>query len=187
MKKTVWTFGLIAGAILSAMMLITVPFHDAIGFDRAEILGYTTMVAAFLLIFFGVRSYRDNVRNGRLSFGRALGVGVLIAIVASVCYAATWEVVYFGVIGAKGDFFAKYQEYQVAKARESGATQAQIEKTQADNRHLAELYNNPVINFGMTLLEPLPVGLVLSLISAGVLSRRRKSGLGMAGAAASSA
>ena len=59
MKKTVWTFGLIAGVVLSAMMLITLPFHDQIGFERAEVVGYTTMVAAFLLIFFGVRSYRE--------------------------------------------------------------------------------------------------------------------------------
>ena len=187
MKKTVWTFGLIAGAILSVMMLITLPFHDEIGFDRAEIIGYTSMVAAFLLIFFGVRSYRDNVRNGRVSFGRALSVAVLIALVASGCYAATWQVVYFGVIGTKADFLAKYQEHQITKAREGGATQAQIDKQVADNRRMLELYNNPVINFGMTILEPLPVGLVLSLVSAGVLSRRRKSGMGLAEAASQGA
>ena len=44
MKKTVLTFGLISGAILSAMMLTTLPFLDRIGFDRGEIIGYTSMV-----------------------------------------------------------------------------------------------------------------------------------------------
>ena len=34
MKKIVLTFGLIAGAILSTMMLITLPFMDKIGFDK---------------------------------------------------------------------------------------------------------------------------------------------------------
>src|SRR4051812_29998691 len=96
MKKTVFTFGLIAGAILSAMLAITIPFQEQIGPDRGEIIGYTTMVAAFLLIFFGIRSYRDNVGNGRISFGRALAVGSLIAVVAAVCYTATWEVIFFG-------------------------------------------------------------------------------------------
>ena len=81
MKKTVLTFGLIAGAILSAMMLITLPFHDAIGWERGEIVGYTSMVLAFLLVFFGVRSYRDNVGGGRVGFGRAFAVGSLIAVV----------------------------------------------------------------------------------------------------------
>jgi len=86
MKKTLLTFGLISGAILSAMMLITIPFHAAIGFDRLEIIGYTSMLLAFLLIFFGVRSYRDNVAGGTVRFGpraggrradRDRGVGVL--------------------------------------------------------------------------------------------------------------
>ncbi len=44
MKKIVLTFGLISGAIISGMFLLTLPFHDAIGFDRSLIVGYTTMV-----------------------------------------------------------------------------------------------------------------------------------------------
>ena len=90
MKKTVWTFGLISGAILSVMMLVTIPFESSIGYDRAEVIGYTTMVLAFLLIFFGIRSYRDNVGGGSVSFARAVAVGLLITAVASMCYTATW-------------------------------------------------------------------------------------------------
>jgi hypothetical protein len=104
MKKTVLTFGLISGAILSVTMLVTLPFQDAIGFDRGAIIGYTSMVVAFLLIYFGVRSYRDNVTGGSVSFGRAFAVGALIATVASVCYVATWEVIYFKLAP---DFMAK--------------------------------------------------------------------------------
>jgi hypothetical protein len=172
MKKTVWTFGLIAGAILSAMMLLTMLIVDRIGFEHGEVIGYTTMVAAFLLIFFGVQSYRDNVLGGRVSFGRALSVGLLITLVASACYATTWEVIYFGV---KTDFLPKYQEYEVKKARENGASDAAILKKQEELKRLAEWYQNPIVNFGMTILEPLPVGVLLSLVSAGILSRRRKS------------
>ena len=97
MKKTVLTFGCIAGAILSAMMLATTPFMDQIGFDRGAIIGYTSMVLAFLLIYFGVRSYRENVAGGTISFGRALKVGALIAAVASGWYVATWQVIRYTV------------------------------------------------------------------------------------------
>ena len=117
MKRTVLTFGLISGAILSAMMLITLHFQDAIGFDKGEIVGYTTMVVAFLLIFFGVRSYRDNVAGGTVRFGRAFAVGALIGAVASLCYVATWEVVYFKFTP---DFTTKYQAHLLDKARASG-------------------------------------------------------------------
>ena len=77
MKRTVWIFGLISGAIVSVMMLAVLPFQHSIGFDRSAIIGYTTMVLAFLLIFFGVRSYRDNVAGGTIGFGRAMAVGTL--------------------------------------------------------------------------------------------------------------
>lgn len=174
MKKTVWTFGLIAGGLLSAMMLSTIPFMHQIGFDHGLLIGYSTMVAGFSLIFFGVRSYRDNVGHGRISFGRALAIGSLITLIGSACYAATWQVYYFGF---SRDFMVKYGEYQVEKARARGATEAQIEQQRAETKRYAEMYENPVINFGMTILEPLPVGLILSLVSAGLLRRGRKSEL----------
>jgi hypothetical protein len=92
MQKTILTFGVISGTLISIWMVIGMIFHDAIGFDKAEVLGYTSMVLSFLLIFFGVRSYRDNVAGGSLSFGRAFKVGALIALVASIMYVATWQV-----------------------------------------------------------------------------------------------
>lgn len=170
MRKTVLTFGLIAGGILSLMMAVTIPFHDAIGFDRGEVIGYTTMVVAFLLIFFGIRSYRDNVAGGFVSFGRAFSMGALIAVVASLCYVATWEVIYFNFAP---DFLAKYQAHMLDKARAKGESQAAIDKKAADMQKFAELYKNPAINSAITFIEPLPVGLLIALVSAGILRRRR--------------
>ena len=95
MKKTVLTFGLIGGVVISALMLGTVPFAKKIGFDKAEFVGYTVMVLSFLMAFFGIRSYRENIGSGTISFGRAFTVGALITLITSVCYVVTWEVMYF--------------------------------------------------------------------------------------------
>jgi len=92
MKKTVLTFGLISGVIISALMWTNMSFVQQIGFDRAIVTGYTTMVLAFLLVFFGIRSYRENVGNGYISFGRALSVGLLIMLISCACYVLTWEI-----------------------------------------------------------------------------------------------
>ena len=172
MRKTVLTFGLIAGVILSVMMLATLPFLDRIGFDRGEVIGYTTMVLAFLLVFFGVRSYRDNVAGGSVSFGRAFAVGSLIVAVASVCYVATWQVVYYKLAP---DFGAKYTAHVVEQARAEGASQAEIDKKAAEMQRMMDMYKNPAINVAITFLEPLPVGLVIALVSAGILGRRRRA------------
>src|SRR5829696_1301236 len=119
MKKIVLTFGLISGAIISLLMVATIPFIDQIGFDRGMIVGYTAMVVAFLLVFFGIRSYRENIGNGYISFGRALGVGFLIMLISCLCYVITWEIVYFNFMP---DFADKYTNHVIEKARASGAT-----------------------------------------------------------------
>jgi len=173
MKKTVLTFGLISGALISVMMLLTIPFHDAIGFELGGlIVGYTTMVLAFLLIYFGVRSYRDNVAGGTVRFGRAFAVGALIGLVSSMCYVATWEVIYFKFMP---DFMDKYGAHVIEKARASGENEAAIAKRKVEMAEFAEMYKNPAFNAAVTLVEPLPVAFVVALITAGVLSRRRRS------------
>jgi hypothetical protein len=172
MRKIVLTYGLIAGGILAVTFLISLAFHDAIGFDRGMVVGYTSMVLAFLLIFFGVRSYRDNVAGGRLGFGRALAVGVLIGVVASLCYVLTWEAIYFGT---KSDYIEKYQAHMLEKARQAGESPEAIAAKQADMAKFAQMYRNPLINSAMTFMEPLPVALVVALVTAGVLSRRKKA------------
>lgn len=171
MKKIVLTFGLISGAMLSAMMLLTLPFMDKIGFEYGMIIGYTTMVIAFLLVFFGVRSYRDNVAGGSVRFGRAFAVGFLISVVSSCCYVATWQVIYFKL---QPDFLTKYSEYMVENARKQGVSEEKIEQQKAEMEEFAVMYQNPAYNAAITFLEPLPVALIMSLVTAGALSRRRK-------------
>lgn len=169
MRKTVLTFGLISGAIMSAMMILTIPFMDRIGYDAGEIIGYTTMVAASLLVYFGVRRYRDDVADGNLSFGRAIAVGSLIVAVASACYTATWEVIYYNVAP---DFMARYEAHTLEQERAKGATPAELERRRVEAEKFVQLYKNPLINASMTFLEPLPVGLLAVLISAAVLRRK---------------
>ena len=171
MKRTVLVFGLISGAIMSLLMAVTMPFHDVIGWDLALVVGYTSIVGAGFLIFFGVRSYRDNVAGGTVSFGRAFSVGALIALVASLLYVATWQVIYFGT---NSDYLQRYEAHEVEKARAAGVPQAEIDKKVAEMRRFAEMYRNPAVNAAVTLLEPLPVGLAIALLSAGILSRKRR-------------
>jgi hypothetical protein len=82
MKKTVLIFGLISGAVSSGMMLATLPFIDKLDFDKGAIIGYTSLVASALVVFFGIRSYRDSVGGGHVGFGKALGVGLLITLIS---------------------------------------------------------------------------------------------------------
>ena len=173
MKKTILTFGLIGGAIMAVMMFATVPFVDKIGFDKGEIVGYTTMILAFMLVFFGIRSYRENVGGGRITFGRAFAVGILITVVACVCYVVAWEILYFKFMP---DFVDKYASYRVEKVRASGASQQVIDAKLQEMKSFKAMYDNPFINAAVTFVEPFPVGLIVTLISATVLRKKPLAG-----------
>jgi hypothetical protein len=172
MRKTILSFGLRAGGVLSALMLMALPFRDQIGFDNAIVVGYTTMVLAFLMVYFGIRSYRDNAVGGRLAFGRALLVGLGITAIATVCYVATWEVIYYRLAP---DYGEAYAAYQIEKARKAGASDGELAARAAEMAEFEEKYRNPVFNVAITFLEPLPVGLLASLLSAGLLTRRKST------------
>jgi hypothetical protein len=169
MKKTVLTFGLISGAILALMIVGSMPFEAKIGFAKAEIIGYTTLVLAALLVFFGVRSYRENVSGGRLAFGRGFAVGILITLISSVFYVATWEITYFGFMPDFGD---KYAAHMIDRAKASGASQQTIDKKIQEAQQFSKSYRNPVTNIGYTFMEVFPIGLAATLLSAAILRRK---------------
>jgi Protein of unknown function (DUF4199) len=152
------------------MMLVAFQFHEQIGFDRGVYVGYTSMVLAFLMVYFGVQSYRDNVAGGSLTFGRAFTVGLLISLVIMACYVGVWEVVYYNFMP---DYLDKYTAYALEQARQSGASADAIAAQAKEMREFIEMYKNPLVNIAFTLLEPLPVALVFTLLTAGIMSRKR--------------
>ncbi|HET6933005.1 MAG TPA: DUF4199 domain-containing protein [Candidatus Acidoferrum sp.] len=169
MKKTVLTFGLIAGLIISLLMGGSLLLADKIGTGHSMALGYTIMVASFLLIYFGIRSYRDNTLGGEISFGRAFTCGFLIALITTVCYVAMWEVLYFNFMP---HFMDGYFAAQIHKVQSSGLDPAKTAAKVAEIQHSQQLYQNPLVNMAYTFMEPLPVGLLITLISAALLRRK---------------
>jgi hypothetical protein len=169
MKKTVLTFGLIAGLIMSVLMDGNVLIADKIGSGHSLAIGYTILVASFLLVYFGIRSYRDNNLAGQISFGRALACGILITLITTVCYVATWEVLYFGFIP---HFMDSYFAAQIHKVQSAGLAPATTAAQVAAIEHSQQLYQNPFVNMAYTFMEPLPVGLIITLISAAILRRK---------------
>jgi Protein of unknown function (DUF4199) len=172
MKKNILTFGLISGAISSLMMVATVPFADRIGFDKGAVIGYTAIVLSFLLVFFGIRSYRDNVGNGQITFTKAFAVGISITLISCICYVVTWEVLYFHFLPG---FMDKYGAHMIEKLKASGAGPAAIQAQLQQVKRYKEMYDNPLLNAAMTFIEPFPIGLVITLISAAVLRRKPQS------------
>jgi Protein of unknown function (DUF4199) len=173
MKKTVIICGLIAGLISASLfiglMILGKADHD--DFKNGMIYGFTLMILAFSLIFVGTKITRDKYNGGTIGFGKAFRVGLYITLIASTIYVIVWLIDYNVFIP---DFADKYAAQAVEKLKTSGASQAEIDSTTAKMARFREMYKNPFFNALLTYSEILPVGLLVSLISAWTLKRKRK-------------
>src|SRR6185369_12619014 len=117
----------------------------------------------------GIKSYRDNVGDGQISFGRAFTVGILITLITCFFYVVSWEILYYTFLH---DFPEKYGNYLMEKARASGATPEQLAQQLEEVKQMKALLDNPLLApLIIFISEPLPVSLVMTLISAAILRK----------------
>jgi Protein of unknown function (DUF4199) len=175
MKKIVLVCGSIAGLIVAAMMFISMAVYNKEGnFDNGMLIGYASMIIAFSLIFVGIKNYRDKYNGGAISFGRAFKVGVLIALVASTFYVVAWLIDYYFFMP---DFMEKYAAYSIDKLKAAGASAERIAEETKEMAFFSDMYKNPLFVILFTFIEILPVGLLVSLIAALVLKRKRQEAI----------
>lgn len=175
MRNIVLRFGLASGVILILVSAVMMPLcmKGVINFEHQEVLGYTAMVLAFLMVFFGIKSYRDTVAGGAIGFGKAFQVGILICLVTCAMYVLGWEIAYFNFFP---DFLDQYTASVLAKMHARGASEADIQKTAARMAEMAKHYHNIFYNSAITFMEIFPVGLIVTLVSAAILRRRPPQG-----------
>ncbi len=171
MKRTVLLYGVVSGFVALTSMLIGIPamLSGRVSWKWGEVAGYTSIVLAALVVFFGVRSYRERSGGGRLRFGCAFAVGVSIAAVSAACYSATWVVLCLTV----PDFGHKVAVGLVDQERANGASPAKLAEAARRSEQYEKLWANPAINFALTFLEPFPIGLVAAMLSAAILRRKQ--------------
>ncbi|HFA48341.1 MAG TPA: DUF4199 domain-containing protein [Bacteroidetes bacterium] len=177
MTKFVLTFGAIAGIIVCVLMMATRPIwigeNGEMDMQLGEVLGYISMIVALSMIFFGVRSFRDNHLGGAISFGKAFQTGLLITLVASAIYVVGW-MFYYNASEEARQFPEQYMDYLIAELKKSDASQTEIAQKTEELIQFNELYKKPLVRVGMTLMEIFPVGFVISLLSAFLLKNAKQ-------------
>lgn len=173
MKKNVLVFGLISGAIITTMMLVSVGMcMNNKDFEGNKVLGYAAMIAAFSFIFLGVKNFRDKYNEGVISFSKAFRTGLYISLVASTLYVLAWLVDYYLFVP---DFMDSYSAHMIRDARNNGASAAELQKTTEQMAAFKELYKNPLFVVLISYSEVLPVGVIIAVITGLVLKRKRKT------------
>jgi hypothetical protein len=173
MKRVILIFGLLAGALISGFVIVMIGLWENSGviFD-SELLGYASMVIALSMVFFGIKSYRDNYQKGVIRFWKGVQIGALITLLASLMYTITWETYHRVNPAGYASFINKYCDSTINKKKAEGVSAAEIEQVVKRLQNMKKLMENPAIRFGMTLMEILPVGIIITLISAAVLRKK---------------
>ena len=174
MRNTILKFGLLSGLIVVCLSFVigTLFERDMIGMGKAEIVGYAGMLIALSMVFFGIKSYRDNYSGGTITFWKGLQVGLLISAIAALFYYIGGELYSLLNPGFLERFFEKYSEYHLHGMRVRGASEADIAAMAEEMNRMWEMLRNPLVRFGVSLIEILPVGVIVSLVSAGLLRKR---------------
>lgn len=178
MNNSVLKFGLIGGALVTSLMLLGTLVWMGGGqtpdFTLGEIMGYVSMIVSLSVIFFGIKSYRENQLGGSISFGKAFKIGLLITLVASAIYVCSW-MIYYSVSESAQQFPELYKMHQLEKLEAANVAKEEIEKQMADMEAMFEIYKNPFARAGITLMEIFPVGLIITLISSFLLKSKPQS------------
>ena len=162
------TYGAVAGAIVAAMIAISFSI-TGLNVKYGELIGYSTMILAFSTIFSAVKSYRDKHLGGKITFGKALKIGLGITVVASIIYVIAWVIISDTI--AK-DFMLEYYQHSVDQLKQSNLSEAEIKAKIKEMEYFQELYKNPLVKIGITFLEIFPVGSIISFIAAFILKRK---------------
>lgn len=172
MKKIVLTYGLIAGAIVTAFMVFgTYSYYTNPDFKGSEVLGYSGMLVAFAFVFIGIKNYRDKQNEGIVTFGKAMAIGSLIAFIASCIYVGVWLIEYYCFFP---DFMDKFAAAAIENLKTSQISTIEMKIKMAEINEYREIYKSPIGVILFTFAEILPLGLVISLISALILKRKAK-------------
>ncbi|MBU7578281.1 MAG: DUF4199 domain-containing protein [Flavihumibacter sp.] len=167
MKKIVLVFGIIIGLVFCANIgfMVYWMYHNP-DLKGSDIVGYAVMVVVFSLIYIGVRNYRNKELDGFISFGKAFKTGALIALLGSAIYVAAWLFSYYLFVP---DFMDVYSDYVL-----KNCTPEDLPAKTKEMADFKELYKNPLFVILITFSEVLPIGLVVALVSALILKRKRK-------------
>ena len=166
MTRIILTYGLISGLVVIGGIIATIVASGGGEPHSPAWLGYLIMLVALSAILVGVKQHRDQALGGVIKFFPALGLGLGIALVASLAYVAVWEV-YLAVTHYA--FVDKYTAEILAAKRAAGASAAAYAKAVADTDTLRRIYANPLTRMAETFIEIFPVGLLISLVSAALL------------------
>jgi len=84
LNKSVWEAGLTYGAIFGVVSIISSVIFYILGLTMSDFEKYFGMGLMLVLLVFFIYLYRQEYMGGYITYGRVIGIGVIISLVAGV-------------------------------------------------------------------------------------------------------
>ncbi|MFD0861131.1 DUF4199 domain-containing protein [Sungkyunkwania multivorans] len=168
MKKTVVRYGLFGALAICALFLLSLSIGDGLSYSTQEIIGYASMVVSLMFVFFGIKHFRDRENGGKVNFGKALLIGVLISLITAFAFGLL-DFVYVKYLNP--DFMTTYYDHSVEQLKASLPAE-EFEVKLAELEAEKELFMNPLMSFAIMSMTVFVIGFIISLISSLILQRK---------------
>lgn len=171
MLRKILSYGVVAGLLVGLPMGVLAFVLKGMPPDPwGMVITYLIMLLALSTVFIAIKRHRDEALGGVIRFWPALGLGLGISLVASVGYALAWE----ATLALTGmDFAGEYAKAMIKAEQAKGVSTQALARFTAEMEDFKRQYANPLFRMPMTMVEIFPVGLLVSLVSAGLLRNSR--------------
>lgn len=153
MKKVVLKYGGYGFVLSTVLFLLGLYIGKGVAYTTQEVIGYVTIIASLVFVFFGIKHFRDKENQGKLSFGKGMIIGISISAISALGIALA-DLIYTTAINP--DFFEEYKAVMVAEGYEGEIPE----------------YSSGFMAFIM-FVTVLTIGVIISLLSSLVLQRKK--------------
>lgn len=168
MKKTVLRFGLYGAFSICTLFLLEWLIGKNLDYSVQEIIGYASMIVSLGFVYLGIKHFRDKENNGKLSFKKALTIGVLISLITALAFGVL-DIIYIEFL--EPDFTTEYYA-RIVEDLKSTLPEEEFNVKLAEIESEKELFSNPIFSFLLMAMIVFIIGFIISLISSLVLQRK---------------
>lgn len=168
MKNTVIKFGIRALITSGVLFFLALWVGQSLDYSMQEVIGYSTIVVSLSFVYFGIRHFRDKENEGKLSFGKALKIGLLISVFAGIGFGII-DYLYTSVINP--EFVDEYLTHSLATMKENLSADEFAVQGEALKVQMEE-YGSSGFMALLMFSTVVIVGFVISLLSGLILQRK---------------
>ena len=156
-KVSVWKANLTNGLILGMIGIVYTLVMYFLDLTFNTTLGYAFLLIQIVLLFFLVKSYRDNYLHGYITYGQALSAGVVIILYSAIIMAVFTYILYAIIdSGLTAKKLAFLEEMMLKRRTPQTAIDAFMK--------MQEKLQKPAIAAPLSIIGSMFVGTVMSLI-----------------------